>query len=300
MSSRDSGLLVAPRNRSGRIDHYFHFLHGYVCPMVYALEGYSWPGNVGVVSVGALDGLWRDCRSLEVDILDPEEFERRWATAPFRLEPRGFDSPRVHETTPWPEVRRRMMRAFGVDPQVAPVESPTPRILVVTRAGAQEGSAGSGDRSGAARRSIPNIDAIAEALRPLGEVSVHSMEGLSLPQQMELFRSADLVVAQHGGAMANLAWCSPGTGLVEVVTVHKERVLAGFYLGLELPVAQVPQETGHSPVDPALVVDAASRLLRGEVTSASGQVNPVVGRRELAGQRTPIPWTAQAWRRHRR
>lgn len=40
---------------------------------------------------------------------------------------------------------------------------------------------------------------------------------LSLEQQMAVFRDAELVVASHGAALTNLAFCRPGTRVVEIV-----------------------------------------------------------------------------------
>jgi hypothetical protein len=305
VSDTDLGLIVAPRNRSGRIDHYFHFLHGYAGPMIHALEGYHFDGPIGVVSVGGLDVLWRDCRTRDVTVLAQDEFDEAWSAGRIpRLEPRGFDSPHQHERAPWRDVRRRMMTAFGVQARGFDDSGPwgtasdTPRILVVTRAGAGEGVVGSGDRAGAARRSVPNMPAVADALADLGEVAMLEMEGRSLPEQMRLFRDADVVIAQHGGAMANLAWCRPGTKLVEIVTVPKERVLTGYYTGLQLPFAQVLQGDGHAPVDVDDVRTAARRVMdRQPVADEAAPRNPGKGKAK-AGQRTPIPWTTLAWKRH--
>lgn len=314
MSDGHLGLLVAPRNRSGRVDHYFHFLHGYAGPMIHALDGFEFGGAIGVRSVGGLDALWRDCVTLDVTVLPEEAFDARWERGDIpRLEPRGFDSPHRHERAPWREIRKRMMTAFGVDPKGkddpvsadgAWVDGRGPRILVVTRAGEAGGAAGSGDRAGAARRSVPNLDEVAGALSTDGQVALLAMEGRSLADQMRLFRDADLVIAQHGGAMANLAWCRPGTRLVEIVTVPKEKVLTGFYTGLQLTFAQVSQEDGHAPVDIGAVTAQVREVLSQDTTESKKGAAPaasagrVRARKDKAGQRTPIPWTSLAWRRH--
>lgn len=71
-------------------------------------------------------------------------------------------------------------------------------------------------RRDAAARKVLNEDAVAAALEPLGfEVVVPGT--LSLEQQVRTFASAEAVVATHGAGNTNLAFCRPGTVVVELV-----------------------------------------------------------------------------------
>jgi capsular polysaccharide biosynthesis protein len=40
----------------------------------------------------------------------------------------------------------------------------------------------------------------------------------SVSEQIQLFREASLVVAPHGSALTNLAWCAPGTKVIELLS----------------------------------------------------------------------------------
>jgi capsular polysaccharide biosynthesis protein len=68
-------------------------------------------------------------------------------------------------------------------------------------------------------QSIRNEAEIAAALLPLGFTAVRT-ESLSLAHQIQLFRQAEAIVAPHGGALANLGFCRPGTVVVELMSTE--------------------------------------------------------------------------------
>ncbi|MEB3356313.1 MAG: tetratricopeptide repeat protein [Synechococcales bacterium] len=70
-------------------------------------------------------------------------------------------------------------------------------------------------RSKAAYRRVLNEDQLLKALTPLGFVSV-SPESLSVREQAQLFHQAEAIVTPHGSALSNLAFCRPGTVVVEL------------------------------------------------------------------------------------
>jgi capsular polysaccharide biosynthesis protein len=72
------------------------------------------------------------------------------------------------------------------------------------------------DRSGAPYRRLPNEAALIAALSARGFVPVR-LEELSFAQQVALFRHASMVVGLHGAGLANIAFCSPGTVVYELV-----------------------------------------------------------------------------------
>ena len=80
-------------------------------------------------------------------------------------------------------------------------------------------------------RAIANVDVLVRALHgslAAGELArgrLHRFEDThSAIDQCALFRAADLVVAPHGAALANLLCARPGTAVVEL---HAPRVAAG-------------------------------------------------------------------------
>lgn len=283
--ARPLAAVARPANRTGRPDRFFHFLIGYLAPTLYALCDAELEGPLGVRSVGTLDRLWEQCQVPRIQVIAPDAFDQVAEQAQVRLAARGFDSPQAHAAAPWPMVRRAVTSAFGVD--FGEDERPAGRrILLVERSGAAPGSGELGDRSGAARRSLPNADEIADALRSLGDLRIQAMEELTLVEQMHAFRDADVIVAQHGAALGNMLWTRPGTRLVEIVTPEKVNVFANFLDALRTDVIQIGQDDGHAPVD----VDA--------VVTAVDAPDERERRAKRRGARTPIPWSARAWKRH--
>ena len=72
------------------------------------------------------------------------------------------------------------------------------------------------DRSDAPTRRVANLPELQPVLDAFG-VEVVRLSGLSLAEQAELFRDAELIIANHGAALANLIFCEPGTRVLQLL-----------------------------------------------------------------------------------
>jgi hypothetical protein len=70
-------------------------------------------------------------------------------------------------------------------------------------------------RHRAGHRRVRNEPEVVDALAKLGFVSVE-LECMPFEDQIRLFRDAEVIVAPHGGGLANLAFSRPGTRVVEL------------------------------------------------------------------------------------
>lgn len=70
-------------------------------------------------------------------------------------------------------------------------------------------------RAGAEARRLLNEDDVYAALEPLGFARV-ALETLPFAEQVAAFANAEMVVAPHGAGLANMAFCRPGTVVVEI------------------------------------------------------------------------------------
>jgi hypothetical protein len=78
--------------------------------------------------------------------------------------------------------------------------------------------------SGSSRRHIPNIDEIYEYLLSKNiAVQKVLLENLSLKEQIILFKTASIVIAQHGASLSNTIWCNPSTKIIEIKTQQNPR-----------------------------------------------------------------------------
>jgi capsular polysaccharide biosynthesis protein len=69
------------------------------------------------------------------------------------------------------------------------------------------------------RRRLLNRDAVIDALEGRGFFTTE-MEKWSPDEQAALFGAADVVVAEHGAALANVVYCRPGTRVIELLGVN--------------------------------------------------------------------------------
>lgn len=72
------------------------------------------------------------------------------------------------------------------------------------------------DRGDAPARRIRNVDELSPLLKDHG-IELVKLSGMSISRQAELFRDAELVIANHGAALANLVFCQPGTRVLQVI-----------------------------------------------------------------------------------
>lgn len=72
-------------------------------------------------------------------------------------------------------------------------------------------------RGGAQHRSLRHEGEIWARLEAM-EFQAVECGALSMPEQADLFRSAEMIVAAHGAALTNLAFCRPGTRVVELMS----------------------------------------------------------------------------------
>jgi capsular polysaccharide biosynthesis protein len=72
-------------------------------------------------------------------------------------------------------------------------------------------------RKRAAVRRIVNEADVETLLRDNGFTTVH-LESCSWSEQVAMFGAAEVVLAPHGAALANIAFCQPGTVVAEIST----------------------------------------------------------------------------------
>lgn len=99
-------------------------------------------------------------------------------------------------TAPW---KVRALRNLAPHSQSAP-----PRRLYLSR------------RSAAVRR-VVNEEALAELLRA-HDFEILDLEKIAWRDQVERFAGASVIIAPHGAALANIAFCPPGTRVIEFST----------------------------------------------------------------------------------
>ena len=138
---------------------------------------------------------------------------------------------------------------------------PSPRLMVITREDPDPyylSELAEIKGGGTTRRSIANMAELIAALNARFEqTKVVSLERRGLAEQIALFRTADVVVAQHGAALSNLIWMRPKTNVFEFVPnpaehCHFQNLSPIFGIRHHILI----QEDGKGPVDVEVLMDA--------------------------------------------
>ncbi len=115
-------------------------------------------------------------------------------------------------------------------------------------------------RSRAQRRRVTNEAELRTALEGAGFTTLH-LEDLTWAEQINAFRHAKVIVAPHGAGLANLAFCAPGTRVIELF--HRAYVHGCFWrlaalrgLDYQPVVPPGPEPLGQSPAANRLDLEA--------------------------------------------
>lgn len=203
---------VPPRGAGGDVEHYHHFLFDLALPLQGLLQRLPRSTAVEVREIGVLTPL------LSRLFPDVRILARSEATPARPLPLVGMNPVAV-------AVPRRRLEAFrGAVFERLGIGAPDGQheVLLIERGPPHRYYRTEARQRGAGtdRRSILNHDELAVWLRarvaePLRFHDVR-LEELPLERQVSLFRSARLVVGQHGAGLSNAVWMEPGATLVEL------------------------------------------------------------------------------------
>ncbi len=281
------------RCTDGSPEHYYHFLLGLFVPLVYRLST-DWKNKPFdrflIRSCGPLDRIIRELGDDRVEIVDKDVHEnmvedgRRRARSGSEsgqdaykfLSIRGCDYQAGYDAAKFAVVRDRLLSLEFVRKAIHAVEDrwpqgSGPRVLLIERGpGLAYYLSADAERktSGAQRRSIANHEALYQTLRrDFSRCLNVRTEALALAEQIALFSSADVIIAQHGAALANLIWARPTATVVEIFprTARLEQRARHLFYFLACCVGvryfKVGQRDKHSDVDVEAVRDVVARAV---------------------------------------
>jgi hypothetical protein len=226
------------RNHFGSVEHYYHFLLGFMVPLVnwYTThDGAAYP-KILIRSCAILDSLILELAIPNLVVLDKEEHrslvaQTSWEHHPLKhIHLDGYDNEILFDRAIFTHVARDIKQRLGISDAVQHTElqRESPTIVVIGRKQTDPyylSAQSEIHSSGSMRRSIPNLTEIVEVLQPLGEVHQIYLEGLPFKEQIRWFMRADMIVAQHGAALGSLIFCREGTAIVEILPPNKANFL---------------------------------------------------------------------------
>ncbi len=275
------------QNRDGNHQHYYHFLLGILLPLCrYLAETGEATIPLIVRSCGPCDAILHELDLPQLLLAEteshrnlgnslPPEIVRKVGIIGFDIGAPAltYDRDAILAGARWLLDRWREPIA-GYRTRILTQWKGEPRVLVIDRAppdpfygSALSTSAGKG--AGASRRRIPNHKEMAAEVRRRypGCLNVF-LERQPLAVQIALFQLADVVVAQHGAALANIVWMRPDARIIEFVGGAPD---VGFFVDLAAALgiahAFFPQEGPFGPIDGGALADAIGKMLEARVSA---------------------------------
>jgi hypothetical protein len=237
-------IEVIPGNRWGSIKHYYHFLLGLFLPFVSEEMHESTASKFTFPNCGFMNRhlIFLNELGFDIEIADERSHLSKFDCRTYI----GWDHEslyryaQIEKTTDF--IRNRL--------KLTKFENEfNPKIVIVNRS-VSKLKEDDFDSYGIDRRATPNLFELKQELEKNWEVHFVQLEEMSLLNQIKLFRSADVVVAQHGAALANLVWCQQQTRVFEI-SDNQIRTPAFEMLSrrMNLDYTRVPQASSHSNVD---------------------------------------------------
>ena len=242
--------LLVPALWSGSVEHYYHFLFGYLMPIVLWSEG-TGLRKATVRKCGPLQP-WLKFVSehLDLEVIPPGLMLQRLVRAdqdhgilaPLD-DPRSFSRDHIARFA-------EITRAWAGTSDIRPV-----RVTIVFR-GTSAPFFKSPEveipESAATRRTVPNLAELSALVPEGAPIDIVDLEQLSPSDQIAQLSSTRLLIAQHGAALASMIWMPPGAAVLEIQPPQSAEVATMFdqlAAACGLAYSLVPQEHDHAPVD---------------------------------------------------
>lgn len=266
---RGERVLVVPDQWSGSVQQYYHFLLGYLAPLLRwsdrTRQRSVWLRDCGPMNawMAVLDGV------IDVELMTPGDALHVLAG---KREPtvvlKGMDYPDSFDGPALRAFRDRMLGLLGV----SPVSGPS---IVVTDRQSSDPFFHRPDAevpmSGAERRSVPNLADAAARWHDAGidaglGTRIVDSSGLDPRAQVLLHASARILVGQHGAGLTNMVWMPAGSTVIEIhppLPGEAVETFSRLARALGHAYVRVPQGGVHAPVDERILGEAVLRATRG-------------------------------------
>jgi hypothetical protein len=270
--------MIVPANRGGSVEHFYHFLFGYLLPFLDTCHPLRAERRFMLRDCGPMNRLLHELDGFEIALQPPSMMlgsmvgtNPALAALPKLIAP-GFDAPTAYRADTFQRLRALLPRLFPQRLAAAAARHPYAAsdrmVLVIDRAAPDPFYATPRSEkrgAGSAVRSIPNMAEVFAAVAQAHDAHLVQLEPLPFFDQVYLFSRAWRVVGQHGAGLAHMLWAREGAALVEAIpspdgVAPAKVAFAAFFRGicraLDLAWHPVLQDGDHAPVPPERVLHA--------------------------------------------
>jgi hypothetical protein len=253
-SKRRKILRVVPGNRWGSVTHYYHFLLGFFLPFVCEEMNQSVNCEFLFPHSNSMNRhlLFLNEIGFSVEIHEEGSHQSELQQRTYI----GWDHESLYEYAQIEKVVDFLRSKL----KLSKFEEKTNRKIVIVDRSLTNREEGDIDTYGIDRRATPNLFKLGERLGDNWEKSYVHLEEASLIDQIKLFGSADIIVAQHGAALANLVWCQPKTRVFEISDSEvRSPAFEKLSKRMKLIYTKVQQSTSHAEID----IEHLAKLIEG-------------------------------------
>jgi hypothetical protein len=246
-------LRVEITNRNGSVEHYYHFLLGFAIPLVkFYLDTESCRHKPLIVrECGPLTPLLSEL-NLNLEILPVQEFVKY----PPLIQLEGYDGPRFYDRAVFEQFTNYIEKQIPDSLRTRRCED----VILIERGAPDDfylSPQAEIQGGGNTRRSIRNHSEVATLLESnVPHFKNVRLEGKSLAEQFMIFRSARIIIAQRGAALANLIFANRGARVIEISPLRNAGKLFGGLselMGLEYEL--ILQENNFPVIDPYFLLN---------------------------------------------
>lgn len=282
---KSKNIHLTLKNRDGSVEHYYHFLLGFLVPLALSQRDplLRSQGLKFIRSCGILDRHVLDIGFEQIEIVDkhlhaaiaPHNRSKADICVHKFVKFEGYDDPAYYCQDSFQVAKSVLIEKLAGE--IAAVtqnlanqaQKNSPQVVLIDREPPDSFYLSEDcevDGAGKSRRSIANFSALLAAVRSYYPNTISTtLENKTLAYQIALFMHADIIIAQHGAALANVIWSDAGTTLIEVVPDDLPDCLRekNYFLNLaqcmDMNYCEVVQKGKHTNVDIDMVLSAMQR-----------------------------------------
>lgn len=250
--NRSDRILLVPNQWDGSVEHFYHFLLGYLMPAWTEVQRKDLR-FVTVRDCGPMNRWFEPLATrVNLEIMNVGHVLHSFAgklqrsvVLPSSDDPSRFNSQLIREFA------LGYLNAAGIEPTKLPPSG----VSILERRSSDpfyNASHSEAPESGAKRRSIPNLVELPALLTSVDRYEIFDAADMEIGPQLKYFSQTSTLVGQHGAGLANMIWMPPGGRVFEIlppVPSHTVEIFSNLARACGHEYVAINQESAHAAID---------------------------------------------------